>query len=801
MTPRLCAAFLLSVFLVLQAAAQPSRIELKSHFSSTLAQNKNFNIMLPDGYDEESDRYPVVYLFRGAVDEWADPSEDNSRRGNIKTVYDSLFAKNKVGKMILIMPGLGAPASQNEYLYLVNDLLPYVDANFRTIPSRWHRSMDGFSLGGLIVTNLLASAPQFFISVGSYDGTLSLFDNTKFSTASSQLIYNMKQMQLLYHTASVGGNNHNNNMTTFSILNAKGIFNALPSYGLNPNAQHNWYYADWHMAVTLPLHWSKMQSAPNSLALSLTSPLSGQSVSGFVNLAWSRTLVPNTVNTHLFYSKDNGKHWTVFLSTQGNDSSVSWNTVPLPDGTRYKIKALSAGDSLFGSATSGTFTVNNPGNGAPDIEFVNLQSRDTIAGNFNLQWYAADPDNDAVTIGLDISYDDGTTWTKLASAIPNTGNYLFYTRNYANSPNVHLRISGDDGTLMTKSVLPDLVLYNKRIKLNNAAFEHRTGTSDASFAAVGMNIDSLNSAHYMIRFKENGGKKSYSVFRMDSVEVVKDAVELDGKTEGPLFNGFRLLIQDYPVPIVNTEESRWIVGSSTLNGEIKLIDVVLESGTVTAVPFPSDYEIRVSNAVIDTSFALFGTTAQPVPFTVWNTTLKKKAKFVFVEIDGNGILSRNDELYLVEEDSLKQPLLTWHVQMTGNETASNPVSGDIFRIKVMKPLTALDSYLFIYYPPLSVSSSGFVPGSFSLSQNFPNPFNPATTIHFSLSPHHAESAVRTELIIYDILGRRITTLVNEILLSGKYSVQWNASSFSSGVYYYQLKAGTFLETKKMLLTK
>lgn len=153
-------------------SAQPSRIELKSHFSPTLSANKQFNIFFPEGYDSESDHYPVVYLFRGAVDEWADPNEDNARRGNIKTVFDSLYAKKKIGKMILIMPGLGAPAPENEYLYLVNDLIPYVDLNYRTIPSRWHRAMDGFSLGGLIVTNLLAGAPQYFVSVGSYDGTL-----------------------------------------------------------------------------------------------------------------------------------------------------------------------------------------------------------------------------------------------------------------------------------------------------------------------------------------------------------------------------------------------------------------------------------------------------------------------------------------------------------------------------------------------------------------------------------------------------------------------------------------------------
>ena len=361
--------YLLLLFFVPISFAQPSRIELKNHYSPTLSGTKEFNIFFPEGYDSESDNYPVVYLFRGAVNEWVDPAQDAARRGNIKTVFDSLYAKKNVGKMILIMPGLNAPATQNEYNYLVSDLIPYIDANFRTIPDRWHRAIDGFSLGGTVVTNLLASVPQLFCSVGSYDGTLNspYFDNTKFSNASNSLIYQIKQVQLLYHTGSVGGTNNSNNTAVFNILNSKGIYNTLPSFLLDPNAQHNWYYADLHMSVTLPIHWLKLQSAANSLALSLKTPIASQTISGTELLQWSRQNVTNPIATYLFYSKNNGVNWTKFYSSAGNDSSLQWNTALLPDGTRYKLKVISAGDSLYGSVVTGTFTINNPGNGAPDV--------------------------------------------------------------------------------------------------------------------------------------------------------------------------------------------------------------------------------------------------------------------------------------------------------------------------------------------------------------------------------------------------------------------------------------------------
>lgn len=776
--------------------SQQSRIELKSHYSSTLLTTKEYNILFPEGYDSETDFYPVVYLFRGAVDEWADPNEDASRKGNIKTVVDSLYAKKKIGKMIFIMPGLEAPATENEYSYLVNELIPYIDAHYRTISGRWHRAMDGFSLGGLTVTNLISGAPHLFVSAGSYDGTLSMFENTRFSNASSSIINSIKQIQLLYHTASIGGNNNSNNQTTFNILNSKGIFNSLPSFLLDQNAQHNWFFCDWHMAITLPLHWQKIQSAVNNLYLSFTTPFSGQTFSGIKQITWSRNTVPNTITTSLFYSRDNGKQWSQFYSTSSNDSSFQWNTVPLNDGTRYKIKIISIGDSLFGSSISNTFTINNPGNSAPDVEFVNLNKRDSVSGNYMLQWFAGDADGDPISISLEISYDAGSSWNSVASSLPNNGNYLLDSRRFANGNNVLFRMTGSDGILQTQENSPTVIIYNKRINLTNASFIHQTGASDATIFALGMSVDSLRSGNYYIEFKESGGKKSYSVFNNKGIEVVKDAIQLDGKTEGPLFDGFRLLVNDYTTPIVNSDSTRWIVGTSNLSGEIRLIDISTGTETITAIPFPSDYEIRMSNMIVDTSLSLFDAPAIPVHFLIWNSTLNRKTKFIFTELDGNGILSEFDELYLIEKDSLNVNILTWHVQFATNGTAINPANGDKFKIKIMKPLSKMDSYLFLYSPPLSVKNDNRLPFQFSLSQNYPNPFNPTTEINYQIS----ESGLAT-ISVFDVLGRVVTTLVNEKKEVGKYSLRWDATIFASGIYFYQLRSGNFVDSKKMILLK
>lgn len=105
--------------------------------------------------------------------------------------------------------------------------------------------------------------------------------------------------------------------------------------------------------------------------------------------------------------------------------------------------------------------------------------------------------------------------------------------------------------------------------------------------------------------------------------------------------------------------------------------------------------------------------------------------------------------------------------------------------------------------PTSVDQIDEIPIDFSLSQNYPNPFNPATKIKVTL-PSVGDEHIRplkTRLIVYDILGRQIATLINEELSSGVYEVEFDGRGLSSGVYFYKLTSGSFVETKKMMILK
>ena len=95
-----------------------------------------------------------------------------------------------------------------------------------------------------------------------------------------------------------------------------------------------------------------------------------------------------------------------------------------------------------------------------------------------------------------------------------------------------------------------------------------------------------------------------------------------------------------------------------------------------------------------------------------------------------------------------------------------------------------DTISFRVTNPLNVPEQEESPTAFALEQNYPNPFNPATTVEFRI-----QSSEFVSLSVYDLLGREVATLVNEVKQPGVYTVQWDASEVSSGLYIYRLVAG------------
>lgn len=143
--------------------------------------------------------------------------------------------------------------------------------------------------------------------------------------------------------------------------------------------------------------------------------------------------------------------------------------------------------------------------------------------------------------------------------------------------------------------------------------------------------------------------------------------------------------------------------------------------------------------------------------------------------------------------------IAWKLVQTGSP-APTPVSADGNVLSYASDATgghvivddpAIGSIVFRFG-----EAAAATPRSFALLQNYPNPFNPTTKFEFRIA-----SAGPVTLKVYDLLGQEVATLVNEVKQPGDYRAEWNAAGFPSGVYLYRLQAGSFVDTKKLVLLK
>jgi len=204
-----------------------------------------------------------------------------------------------------------------------------------------------------------------------------------------------------------------------------------------------------------------------------------------------------------------------------------------------------------------------------------------------------------------------------------------------------------------------------------------------------------------------------------------------------------------------------------------------------------------------------------IPFEVWDMEAPDGPQQIDITIyDRNQSMNEGDTVYAFNPynrmythfimkphaesaTALDEDALTWNVVWWQTDW----VAGDIITFEYLTPVSTEDRYLFTPSTGSFRHIDGTIPYGYNLAQNYPNPFNPTTKIDYGLPEM---SNVR--LIIYDILGREVTTLVNGMQKPGYKSITWHGTdafgkNVGAGMYFYLIQAGEFRQTKKMVLLK
>ena len=316
--------FTLLLLLFVNFLQSQSTIESHTFFSSALGIEKQYLIYLPDGYNTNTTQYyPVVYFLRNHQSEWFNPNFRTNGEA-LQDVADNLIDTGQIGKVILVSVNTGGDIQNQDYFgcinmlrpdlstgpgigtgafedYFVQDVIPHIDSNFRTIPMRYMRGIDGFSLGGYISTLFAMKHPELFYSVGSYDGSImwynldnpdipgsfdddlwidcgipyyndriaAMFDNPRnipymlLNSATDVLVNSSPETldvirEISFHihsTSSSLESNYYRNQQLLDSMAVRDIYNTFEELELHPDAIHDFNWADVHAGESLVKHW------------------------------------------------------------------------------------------------------------------------------------------------------------------------------------------------------------------------------------------------------------------------------------------------------------------------------------------------------------------------------------------------------------------------------------------------------------------------------------------------------------------------------------------------------------------
>lgn len=538
-------------------------------------------------------------------------------------------------------------------------------------------------------------------------------------------------------------------------------------------------------------------------AISFTYPVSYTKLSGSREIKWAAAQSGGTVD--LFFSSDAGESWSKLAGGIPDSGSFMWNTGSVNDCAfgMLSIIARDAQENIYGYKESNYFAVDNSMNGKPFFKIIS-SAPDIYQGSVitdeavNFSMLAGDADDSQLTLSLYYSGDNGKNFNLVNQLSISSGSETQIIPAYINSvPNSEyavIKFVISDGVNSAADSTKTFSKQNPRDEVHEEYLERLSGQSSVSIIVNKVDKSAMNGHEYLLTFDDttSASEKYYSIYDLTENKKVIDDALLNSGQESQMFDGLTFIANDI-ITEMDSSRTQWNV-QNQFGISIKSMKPYYNM----AYDHCADYRIVFYDSVVDTSADLTKLipsmrkfTAQPVNFEVYNISNGAKVKSGYSK---SGAITSNLSIVLLEDISGKEKI-TWNISLVSLQANQHPAAGDTAYIFTSKGLSFYDA-VKIRSIPVSVHEDGDELSGYSLSQNYPNPFNAATKIKYSLPEQNP-----VEIIVYDILGRKVGTIVNEIKQAGVHEVSFDASGLTSGVYIYSIKSGGFSESRKFVLLK
>ena len=530
----------------------------------------------------------------------------------------------------------------------------------------------------------------------------------------------------------------------------------------------------------------------------------------------------------LAYSDENEKGWIATFTITSNGSSITeitslkhnnnqglYNSLTQVDSDTYLLAYTGPDNDGFISS----FTISSDGTSINEI--VQLEHQTSHAEYNSLVQVDSDtyalaysgPDNDGFITTFTVP-SDGSSITKVATIEHNTSDASFNSLIQVDSDTYLLGYtgSGEDGFIATFTISSDGASITEVSEL-----EHQTSKADYN------SLEKVDSDTYALAYSGPSIDGFITTFTVPSNgSTITEIATIEHNTSDASFNSLIQVDPDtYVLAYSGTGENGFIATFTiSSNGatitEIDEIEHDTEKGRYNSI-------VQVDSDTYALAYAGLNSDGFIKTFSIQSdgTLPVELTSFELLETRNNGItlqwITESEINNLGFNLDRKTPITNWsqiasyvtHPALQGQGSVSHQTIYTFTDNTVQENesydyrLSDVDYYGNVEYHSLQLMgvSSTNIPEQFILYPNYPNPFNPVTTIRYDLSK---ESFV--DITIYDMLGNVVSNLINANQSSGYKSIQWNATNnqgkpVSAGVYLYSIEAGKFRQTKKMILLK